>query len=64
MERNKYGAPMIRLHTPMRELQEYHQTSFGADPNETVEEFLKRQSGERKGAQVLLDYIRTVDTNV
>jgi len=64
MERNRYGAPMIRLHTPMRELQEYHQTSFGADPDETVEEFLMRKSEERKDAQALLGYIRAVDNTI
>jgi hypothetical protein len=55
---------MIRLHTPMRELQEYHQTSFGADPDETVEEFLMRKSEERKDAQALLGYIRAVDNTI
>ncbi len=47
--------PKASLQTPMREFQEYHNVSLGADPEETLESFLIR-----KGDSALLGYLRAI----
>jgi hypothetical protein len=46
-------SPRIRLDTKMKELEAHHGTSYGAYPDETVEEFL-----ERKEDTILLRRLR------
>jgi hypothetical protein len=59
MEKDKFGLPLLRLETTMGEIQsEYPHHSFDADPEETLEEFLKRKGKERADAYALLKSLR------
>jgi len=51
-------TPTLSLKTRMKEFQEYHRSSLGADPDETLEEFLIR-----KGDTALLGYLRAIQAS-
>ncbi|PSO43902.1 MAG: hypothetical protein BRC23_02580 [Parcubacteria group bacterium SW_4_49_11] len=58
MEKDKFGLPLLRLETTMGEIQSEYQRSFDADPDETLEDFLKRKGKERADAYALLKSLR------